>query len=130
MNPIVLRLNLSLVGTPVASFGKLRPVLAADAQTLFTGMVRGIGWGEKGAGYGVVVVCVGWAGEPRSRDWPSWHSSTLSMLTSWLCGMSPPCLFSWPAFFFFFFWQFPFEKNCGNDSICQDDLSITFHPMR
>ncbi|XP_058536355.1 integrin alpha-M isoform X1 [Ochotona princeps] len=63
MNPIVLRLNLSLVGIPVASFGKLRPVLAANAQTLFTGM-------------------------------------------------------------------FPFEKNCGDDSICQDDLSITLHPMR
>ncbi|XP_076997268.1 integrin alpha-M isoform X2 [Tamandua tetradactyla] len=25
--------------------------------------------------------------------------------------------------------QFPFEKNCGNDSICQDDLSITFSFM-
>uniref|UniRef100_A0A8C6B7D5 Integrin subunit alpha M n=1 Tax=Monodon monoceros TaxID=40151 RepID=A0A8C6B7D5_MONMO len=25
--------------------------------------------------------------------------------------------------------SFPFEKNCGNDSICQDDLSITFSFM-
>ncbi|XP_074137839.1 LOW QUALITY PROTEIN: integrin alpha-M-like [Sminthopsis crassicaudata] len=26
----------------------------------------------------------------------------------------------------FFTGAFPFEKNCGNDSVCQDDLSITF----
>ncbi|XP_008060254.1 integrin alpha-M [Carlito syrichta] len=59
VKPIVLRLNFSLVGKPLSSFGNLRPVLAADAQRLFTAL-------------------------------------------------------------------FPFEKNCGNDSICQDDLSITF----
>nr|KAF6440841.1 integrin subunit alpha M [Rousettus aegyptiacus] len=59
VTPIVLRLNFSLVGQPLSSFGNLRPVLAVDAQRLFTAM-------------------------------------------------------------------FPFEKNCGNDSICQDDLSITF----
>ncbi|KAM6166275.1 integrin alpha-M [Erethizon dorsatum] len=59
VSPIVLRLNYTLVGTPVFSFGNLRPVLAEDAQKIFTA-------------------------------------------------------------------SFPFEKNCGNDSICQDDLSITF----
>uniref|UniRef100_A0A8C6HYU7 Integrin alpha M n=1 Tax=Mus spicilegus TaxID=10103 RepID=A0A8C6HYU7_MUSSI len=29
----------------------------------------------------------------------------------------------------FFTAMFPFEKNCGNDSICQDDLSITMSAM-
>uniref|UniRef100_A0A8D1DEB3 VWFA domain-containing protein n=1 Tax=Sus scrofa TaxID=9823 RepID=A0A8D1DEB3_PIG len=62
VTPIVLRLNFSLVGKPASSFGNLRPVLAVDAQRLFTAL-------------------------------------------------------------------FPFEKNCGNDSICQDDLSITFSFM-
>ncbi|XP_061066126.1 integrin alpha-M [Eubalaena glacialis] len=62
VTPIALRLNFSLVGKPSSSFGNLRPVLAADAPTLFTAL-------------------------------------------------------------------FPFEKNCGNDSICQDDLSITFSFM-
>uniref|UniRef100_A0A4X2KZ80 Integrin subunit alpha M n=1 Tax=Vombatus ursinus TaxID=29139 RepID=A0A4X2KZ80_VOMUR len=56
--PIILRLNFSLVGQPIDSTGNLRPVLSANAPTLFTAL--------------------------------------------------------------------PFEKNCGNDSICQDDLSITF----
>uniref|UniRef100_A0A0P6JUN6 Integrin alpha-M isoform 1 n=1 Tax=Heterocephalus glaber TaxID=10181 RepID=A0A0P6JUN6_HETGA len=59
VSPIVLRLNYTLVGTPVPSFGNLRPILAEDAQKFFTAL-------------------------------------------------------------------FPFEKNCGNDSICQDDLSVTF----
>ncbi|KAF6124913.1 integrin subunit alpha M [Phyllostomus discolor] len=59
VTPIILRLNFSLVGQPLSSFGNLRPVLAVDAQRLFTA-------------------------------------------------------------------SFPFEKNCGNDSVCQDDLSITF----
>ncbi|XP_054523956.1 integrin alpha-M isoform X2 [Pan troglodytes] len=63
VSPIVLRLNFSLVGTPLSAFGNLRPVLAEDAQRLFTAL-------------------------------------------------------------------FPFEKNCGNDNICQDDLSITFSFMR
>ncbi|XP_036680912.1 integrin alpha-M [Balaenoptera musculus] len=62
LTPIALRLNFSLVGKPLSSFGNLRPVLAVDAPTLFTA-------------------------------------------------------------------SFPFEKNCGNDSICQDDLSITFSFM-
>uniref|UniRef100_A0A4X2KWH2 Integrin subunit alpha M n=1 Tax=Vombatus ursinus TaxID=29139 RepID=A0A4X2KWH2_VOMUR len=57
--PIILRLNFSLVGQPIDSTGNLRPVLSANAPTLFTAAL-------------------------------------------------------------------PFEKNCGNDSICQDDLSITF----
>ncbi|XP_005882140.2 PREDICTED: integrin alpha-M [Myotis brandtii] len=59
VTPIVLRLNFSLEGQPLSSFGNLRPVLAVDAQTFFTA-------------------------------------------------------------------AFPFEKNCGNDSVCQDDLSISF----
>ncbi|XP_074063288.1 integrin alpha-M-like [Macrotis lagotis] len=59
VTPIILGLNFSLVGQPIASAGNLRPVLAVNAPRLFT--------------------------------------TTL-----------------------------PFEKNCGNDSICQDDLSITF----
>ncbi|XP_012619586.2 integrin alpha-M isoform X1 [Microcebus murinus] len=62
VTPISLRLNFSLVGMPLSSFGNLRPVLAVDAQRSFTAL-------------------------------------------------------------------FPFEKNCGNDNICQDDLSITFSFM-
>ncbi|XP_045399204.1 integrin alpha-M isoform X1 [Lemur catta] len=62
VSPISLRLNFSLVGKPLSSFGNLRPVLAVDAQRSFTAL-------------------------------------------------------------------FPFEKNCGNDNICQDDLSITFSFM-
>ncbi|XP_021023133.1 integrin alpha-M isoform X3 [Mus caroli] len=62
VSPIILRLNYTLVGEPLRSFGNLRPVLAVDAQRFFTAM-------------------------------------------------------------------FPFEKNCGNDSICQDDLSITMSAM-
>ncbi|XP_048187741.1 integrin alpha-M-like [Perognathus longimembris pacificus] len=60
LRPIVLRLNYSLVGVPLAHFGGLRPVLAEDAQTIFTA-------------------------------------------------------------------SFPFEKNCGNDNVCQDDLSVSFN---
>uniref|UniRef100_A0A4X2KZB2 Integrin subunit alpha M n=1 Tax=Vombatus ursinus TaxID=29139 RepID=A0A4X2KZB2_VOMUR len=56
--PIILRLNFSLVGQPIDSTGNLRPVLSANAPTLFTAL--------------------------------------------------------------------PFEKNCGNDSICQDDLISFF----
>ncbi|XP_069343338.1 integrin alpha-M-like isoform X2 [Eulemur rufifrons] len=62
VSPISLRLNFSLVGKPLSSFGNLRPVLAVNAQRSFTAL-------------------------------------------------------------------FPFEKNCGNDNICQDDLSITFSFM-
>ncbi|KAM6155079.1 integrin alpha-M-like [Rhynchocyon petersi] len=62
VTPIVLRLNFTLEGKPSVSFGNLRPVLAVDAQRVFTASL-------------------------------------------------------------------PFEKNCGNDSICQDDLSITFSFM-
>ncbi|XP_006871997.1 PREDICTED: integrin alpha-M [Chrysochloris asiatica] len=62
VTPIVLRLNFSLEGKPLTSFGNLRPVLAVDAQRLFTAL-------------------------------------------------------------------FPFEKNCGNDNVCQDDLSIVFSFM-
>uniref|UniRef100_A0A8C9UR07 Integrin subunit alpha M n=1 Tax=Spermophilus dauricus TaxID=99837 RepID=A0A8C9UR07_SPEDA len=62
VSPIALRLNYSLVGMPSSSFGNLRPVLAVDAQRLFTAL-------------------------------------------------------------------FPFEKNCGDDNICQDDLSLTFNFM-
>ncbi|KAI5939860.1 integrin alpha-M [Manis javanica] len=36
VTPIVLLLNFSLVGKPLASYGNLRPVLAVDAQRLFT----------------------------------------------------------------------------------------------
>ncbi|XP_004692013.1 PREDICTED: integrin alpha-M [Condylura cristata] len=59
VTPIILRLNFSLVGSPLSSFGNLRPVLDAVAERHFMA-------------------------------------------------------------------SFPFEKNCGNDSICQDDLSVTF----
>ncbi|XP_068941320.1 integrin alpha-M-like isoform X2 [Petaurus breviceps papuanus] len=59
VTPIILSLNFSLVGQPIASAGNLRPVLSVNAPRLFTEAL-------------------------------------------------------------------PFEKNCGNDSICQDDLSITF----
>ncbi|XP_036605073.1 integrin alpha-M-like [Trichosurus vulpecula] len=59
VTPIILSLNFSLEGQPIALAGNLRPVLSANAQRLFMEAL-------------------------------------------------------------------PFEKNCGNDSICQDDLSITF----
>ncbi|XP_054570427.1 integrin alpha-M isoform X3 [Eptesicus fuscus] len=59
VTPVVLRLNFSLEGQPLTSYGNLRPVLAVDAPTVFTASL-------------------------------------------------------------------PFEKNCGNDSVCQDALSVSF----
>ncbi|XP_040828895.1 integrin alpha-X isoform X2 [Ochotona curzoniae] len=59
VTPIILRLNFSLVGSPLPSFRQLRPMLAMDAQRYFTASL-------------------------------------------------------------------PFEKNCGADHICQDDLAISF----
>ncbi|XP_044089224.1 integrin alpha-X [Neovison vison] len=59
VTPIALRLNFSLVGKPVPSFGNLRPMLAMDAQRYYTASL-------------------------------------------------------------------PFEKNCGTDHVCQDDLGISF----
>lgn len=63
VSPIILRLNYTLVGEPLRSSRDLRPVLAMEAQRIFTAM-------------------------------------------------------------------FPFEKNCGSDTICQDDLSITVSSIR
>uniref|UniRef100_A0A8C4LUC1 Integrin subunit alpha X n=1 Tax=Equus asinus asinus TaxID=83772 RepID=A0A8C4LUC1_EQUAS len=60
VTPITLRLNFSLEGKPIPSFGSIRPVLAVDAQRYFTASL-------------------------------------------------------------------PFEKNCGADHVCQDDLGISFH---
>uniref|UniRef100_A0A8C0L5Y2 Integrin subunit alpha X n=1 Tax=Canis lupus dingo TaxID=286419 RepID=A0A8C0L5Y2_CANLU len=60
VTPITLRLNFSLVGKPIPSFGSLRPMLAVDAQRYFTASL-------------------------------------------------------------------PFEKNCGTDHVCQDDLGISFN---
>ncbi|XP_059243360.1 integrin alpha-D-like, partial [Mustela nigripes] len=57
VNPIILRLNFSLVGEPIPSSQNLRPVLAMDSQDLFTASL-------------------------------------------------------------------PFEKNCGQDHLCEGDLSI------
>ncbi|XP_077616431.1 integrin alpha-X [Crocuta crocuta] len=59
VTPITLRLNFSLVGKPIPSFGNLQPILAVDAQRYFTASL-------------------------------------------------------------------PFEKNCGTDHVCQDDLGISF----
>ncbi|KAF5914661.1 hypothetical protein HPG69_005158, partial [Diceros bicornis minor] len=59
VTPIILRLNFSLVGEPIPSFGSIRPILAVDAQRYFTASL-------------------------------------------------------------------PFEKNCGADHVCQDDLGISF----
>ncbi|KAF3814074.1 hypothetical protein GH733_018106, partial [Mirounga leonina] len=59
VTPITLRLNFSLVGKPIPSFGSLRPMLAVDAQRYYTASL-------------------------------------------------------------------PFEKNCGADHVCQDDLGISF----
>ncbi|XP_006896658.1 PREDICTED: integrin alpha-X [Elephantulus edwardii] len=59
VTPIILRLNLSLVGEPIPSFGDLQPMLATDAERYFTASL-------------------------------------------------------------------PFEKNCGADHICQDDLGVSF----
>ncbi|XP_058567311.1 integrin alpha-X-like isoform X2 [Neofelis nebulosa] len=59
VTPITLRLNFSLVGKPIPSFGNLQPVLAVDAQRYFVASL-------------------------------------------------------------------PFEKNCGTDHVCQDDLGISF----
>lgn len=39
MNPIILRLNFSLVGEPIPSSQNLRPVLAVGSQDLFTASV-------------------------------------------------------------------------------------------
>ncbi|XP_072452917.1 integrin alpha-M-like isoform X2 [Notamacropus eugenii] len=63
VSPLILSLNFSLVGQPIASAGNLRPVLSENVPRLFSEAL-------------------------------------------------------------------PFEKNCGNDSICQDDLSITFSFLR
>ncbi|XP_047695123.1 integrin alpha-X-like isoform X4 [Prionailurus viverrinus] len=59
VTPITLRLNFSLVGKPIPSFGNLQPILAVDAQRYFMASL-------------------------------------------------------------------PFEKNCGTDHVCQDDLGISF----
>ncbi|XP_047569508.1 integrin alpha-X isoform X2 [Lutra lutra] len=59
VTPITLRLNFSLVGKPIPSYGNLRPMLAVDAQRYYTASL-------------------------------------------------------------------PFEKNCGTDHVCQDDLGISF----
>ncbi|XP_030156940.1 integrin alpha-X isoform X4 [Lynx canadensis] len=59
VTPITLRLNFSLVGKPIPSFGNLQPILAVDAQRYFVASL-------------------------------------------------------------------PFEKNCGTDHVCQDDLGISF----
>ncbi|XP_066131842.1 integrin alpha-X isoform X1 [Saccopteryx bilineata] len=59
VTPVTLRLNFSLVGEPIPSFGNLQPVLAEDAPRYFTASL-------------------------------------------------------------------PFEKNCGADHVCQDDLGISF----
>ncbi|XP_049760380.1 integrin alpha-X-like isoform X3 [Elephas maximus indicus] len=59
VTPIILSLNLSLVGKPITSFGDLQPMLAMDAERYFTASL-------------------------------------------------------------------PFEKNCGTDHVCQDDLGISF----
>ncbi|XP_032698651.1 integrin alpha-X isoform X3 [Lontra canadensis] len=59
VTPITLRLNFSLVGKPIPSYGNLRPMLAIDAQRYYTASL-------------------------------------------------------------------PFEKNCGTDHVCQDDLGISF----
>lgn len=39
MTPVILRLNLSLVGKPIHSFGNLQPMLAVDAPRYFTASV-------------------------------------------------------------------------------------------
>nr|XP_031543126.1 integrin alpha-X [Vicugna pacos] len=59
VTPIILRLNFSLVGKHVSSFGNLQPMLDVDAQRYFTASL-------------------------------------------------------------------PFEKNCGTNHVCEDDLSISF----
>lgn len=44
MSPIILRLNYTLVGEPLRSSRDLRPVLAMEAQRIFTAMVSpGVG---------------------------------------------------------------------------------------
>lgn len=49
MTPITLRLNFSLVGKPIPSFGNLQPMLAVDAQRYYTASVSpGIGIFQKG----------------------------------------------------------------------------------
>lgn len=55
MTPITLRLNFSLVGKPIPSFGNLQPILAVDAQRYFVASVSpGTGIFQKGVeGVGV-----------------------------------------------------------------------------
>lgn len=110
VTPIVLRLNFSLEGQPLSSFGNLRPVLAVDAQTLFTAAVSP-GGGPCRARAGPVANMVGTHFISKLYFIGSFHSVSLF-----------PVVSSYPIFFL----QFPFEKNCGNDSVCQDDLSISF----
>lgn len=88
MTPIILRLNFSLVGKPIPSFGHLQPMLAADAPTYFTASV------SPDAG----ISHRGWEGALQTLG------KTLLYLPS----------------------QLPFEKNCGADHVCQDDLRISF----
>lgn len=90
MTPVILRLNFSLVGKPILSFGNLQAMLDVDAPRYFTTSVSpdaGISLPEGAEG-------------GDSRPW----------------GKPPFCLPS----------QLPFEKNCGADHVCQDDLGISF----
>lgn len=88
MTPIILRLNFSLVGKPILSFGNLQPMLAADAPRYFTTSVSpDAGSSQRGRKVGTPDL-----------------------------GENPVCLPS----------QLPFEKNCGADHVCQDDLGISF----
>lgn len=112
--PIVLRLNFSLEGQPLSSFGNLRPVLAVDAQTLFTASVSPAGRGR--------------------NHTPTWWKLALFHFKSYFVLLlhftSFRYFLSLSFIISFFSLQFPFEKNCGNDSVCQDDLSISFSFMK
>lgn len=118
VTPIVLRLNFSLTGQPSPSFGNLRPVLAEDAQRLFTALVSpGVGtW--KGPEAQIV--------DARLISF----QRTLFQYFILLFHFTPFHYFLSFHFVIFYFLQLPFEKNCGNDTICQDNLSVTFSFMR
>ena len=74
-------------------------------------------------------------GKKSLAGWGTKESDTTEQLTfSLYFKISLYCFVSHPVPISFCFshipcWQLPFEKNCGNDTVCQDDLSITFNFM-
>ena len=139
VTPISLRLNFSLVGEPAHNYGGLRPVLGVDALRLFTASVSREDplEQERATHSSILAWKIPWMEEPGGlhSSWSREESDTTEQLTfSLYFKISLYCFVSHPVPISFCFshipcWQLPFEKNCGNDTVCQDDLSITFNFM-